>query len=206
VKRSLVIGNANVGKTLFCLRFAAFLGLRQLRVFVERTDGKTEERLLTVEEAKQLLSSPESHHTRDLQPIALSVPRGKSNRQLLLTDTTGLTDGIHPDTAIRQAMAQTLSALASAQVILHVVDAARLGSEASESGKSSAWKPVDEQLAEYGQGCGSYLILANKMDLPGAKAGYQHLCKRFGKHRVVPVSALYGGGFREVKQHVWRFA
>jgi predicted GTPase len=206
VKRSLVIGNANVGKTLFCLRFAAFLGLRQLRVFVERTDGKTEERLLTVEEAKQLLSGPESHHTRDLQTIALSVPRGKSNRQLLLTDTTGLTDGIHPDTEIRQAMAQTLSALASAHVILHVVDAARLGSEASESGKSSAWKPVDEQLAEYGQGCDSYLILANKMDLPGAKAGYQHLCKRFGKHRVVPVSALYGGGFREVKQHVWRFA
>lgn len=206
MKRSLVIGNANVGKTLFCLRFAAFLGLRQLRVFVERTDGKTEEKLLTVEEAQELLSGPEAHHTRDLQTIALSVPRGKSNRQLLLTDTTGLTDGIHPDAEIREAMAQTLSALTSAQVILHVVDAARLGTDSSGSGKPSAWKPVDDQLAEYGHSCGGYLILANKMDLPGAKAGYQQLCKRFGKHRVVPVSALYGGGFREVRQHVWRFA
>lgn len=205
MKRSLVIGNANVGKTLFCLRFAAYVGLRQLRMFVERTDGVTEEKLLTVDVAQKLLSSPEAHLTREMQTITLQVPRGKSSRQLLLTDTTGLTEGIHPDDEIREAMAQTLSALTSAQVILHVVDAAKLGNESSGNSKS-AWKPVDEQLADYGLSRGGYLILANKMDLPGAKAGYQQLCKRFSKHRVVPVSALYGGGFREVKQHVWRFA
>lgn len=206
MKRSLVIGNANVGKTLFCLRFAYYMGLRQVRMFVERTDGKSEERFLTIDEAKKLLSSPQAHYTRDLQTIVLDVPRGKSSRQLLLTDTTGLTEGIHPDANIRQAMAQTLEALTDAQVILHVVDAAKLGSESGGTGKSHAWKPVDEQLAEYSQGNGGYLILANKMDLPGAKAGYQQLVKRFSKHRVFPVSALYGDGFREVKQYVWRFA
>jgi len=209
VKRSLVIGNANVGKTLFCIRFAKYVGLRQLRWFVERTDGLTEQKQLPVEEAIRLLSSPDAHHTRALQTISIEVPRGKSNRQVLLTDTTGLTDGIHYDPVVREAMAQTLQALTLAQVVLHVVDASRIREHVppdSQRHSSFGWLPVDEQLAEFGMAKAGYLILANKMDLPGAKEGYQQLIKRFSKQRIIPVSALVGSGFREVKQHVWRFA
>lgn len=209
MKRSLVIGNTNVGKTLFCIRFAKYVGLRQLRWFVERTDGKTEQQSMPLDDAVKWLSSSDAHHTRALQTLVLEVPRGKSNRQLLLTDATGLTEGIHNDPAVREAMAQTLGALTSAHMVLHVVDASRVGTlEKTGDNRStgSGWLPVDDQLSQYGMQNGGYLILANKMDLPGAKQGYQQLVKRFSKHRVIPVSALTGSGFREVKHHVWRFA
>ncbi|MCL6453751.1 MAG: 50S ribosome-binding GTPase [Alicyclobacillus sp.] len=212
MRRSLVIGSANVGKTLFCIHFARYLGLRQLRWFVEQADGTTEQRQLAVEEAVRLLSGPAAHRTRQLQTVSLDVPRGKVNRQVLLTDTTGLAEGIHTDPLLREAMAQTLQALAEAQVILHIVDAARIGTSADKAGdvgraaRAVGWSPVDEQLADYGQAVGGYLILANKMDLPGAKQGYQFLRKRYSKQRVVPISALTGSGFREVRQHVWRYA
>lgn len=209
MRRSLIIGHANVGKTLFCIRFAKYVGMRQLRWFVERTDGRTEQRQLPADDAIRLLSSSEAHYTRALQTLSVDVPRGKSNRQVLLTDTTGLTDGIHADPAVREAMAQTLQALASAQLVLHVVDASRINQPSASDTRQqtpTGWLSVDEQLAEFGMVKGGYLILANKMDLPGSKQGYQYLVKRFSKQHVIPVSALAGSGFREVKQHVWRFA
>lgn len=210
LKRSLVIGNANVGKTMFCIRFARYLGVRQMRWFVEHTDGTTEQRSMPLEEAVRLLSSPEAHRTRELQTLVVQVPRGKQDRELMLTDSTGFADGVHPDPAIRASMGQTLRALFEAHLVLHIVDASKIGSELQgnqhDGQGQKGWRTVDEQLASYGLNKGGYLILANKMDLPNAQAGYQQLVKRFSKQRVVPVSALFGNGFREVKQHVWRYA
>ena len=40
MKPTVVIGKTNAGKTLFCVRFAAYLGIRELRWLMERTDGQ----------------------------------------------------------------------------------------------------------------------------------------------------------------------
>ncbi|MBX5436783.1 MAG: 50S ribosome-binding GTPase [Alicyclobacillaceae bacterium] len=215
MKRSLIIGRANVGKTLFCINFARYMGIRELRWLVERADGVTEQRRMSLAQAAAELPDAVAHHTRALQSILLEVPRGKSNRPLWLTDTTGLMDGIHPEPAIREAMAQTLKTMLEAHLILHMVDADAVGRAAAgvhtpepgaDMGAHSAWTDLDAQLAAYGLTQTGYLMLANKMDLPHAKDGLRLLRKHVPKHRLVPVSALAGTGFREVKQHVWRLA
>ncbi|MCL6548322.1 MAG: GTP-binding protein HSR1, partial [Alicyclobacillus sp.] len=65
---------------------------------------------------------------------------------------------------------------------------------------------LDSQVAAFGAQHAGYLLLANKMDLPAAERGLRELCKRVPRQRVIPVSALRGTGFREVKRHVWRLA
>lgn len=208
MKRSLVIGKTNVGKTLFCVHFAQFMGLKELRWLIERSDGRTEQRRMSVGEAERTLSDPIAHRTRDLQSINLEFARGKGERQLLLTDTTGLTDGVNPNLELREAMAKTLEALLSSSLVLHLVDAyevARLGPELATSGPlSGAWNELDEQIARLGARKSGYLVLANKVDLPGAKEGYRRLKERLSGQTVLPISALHGTGFREVKQHVWK--
>ncbi len=211
MNRSVVIGKTNVGKTLFCIHFARYMGVRELRWLVERTDGRTEHKRMSLAEAERMLSGPEPHSTRNLQSVVVELPRGKGVRQLLVTDSTGLVEGIHPELTVREAMAQTLQAMLESDVILHVVDAADLGRRSRIEGSRGeadglAWDPLDEQISSYGLQNSGYLILANKMDLPEAKQGYRSLCRRFSRHRVIPISALYATGFREVKQHVWRFA
>jgi 50S ribosomal subunit-associated GTPase HflX len=163
-------------------------------------------------EAKKSLTDASHHMTRCLQSVFLELPRGKGMRQLLLTDATGLSEGIHPDESVRRAMAQTLKAMLNSDVVLHIVDANAIGEHPAclESTRSlhsnSVWSALDEQLLEYGAHHDGYIVLANKMDLPKAKQGYRALCKRLTRHRVVPISALYRSGFREVKNHVWRLA
>ncbi|SFU76619.1 GTPase [Alicyclobacillus macrosporangiidus] len=207
MKRSLVIGKTNVGKTLFCIHFARYMGVRELRWLVEEADGRTDCRVMSVAEAEASLSDVHPHRTRCLQSVAVEFPAGKTVRQLLLTDTTGLTEGIHPEPALREAMAQTLQAMTDASVILHMVDAWAIGHAlGGAAGPGRVWDALEAQLADFGVRHGGYVLLANKMDLPGAMDGYRFLCKRYSRQRVLPVSALHGTGFREVKQVVWRFA
>lgn len=212
MKRSVVIGKANVGKTLFCIHFAAFVGVKEMTWLVERTDGQTAQYRMSPKAAEHELSGAFPHKTRCLQSVCLDFARGKGSRHLLLTDTTGLVDGIHPDAELRGAMAQTLKSIVDADVVLHLVDAAKIGESGASTSSShgarveGGWSTLDDQVARLGEHKDGYLILANKMDLPLAKAGYRELAKRFTRHRVVPVSALYNSGFREVRQHVWRLA
>jgi predicted GTPase len=212
VRRSLVVGRTNVGKTLFCIQFAEYIGVKDLVWLVERTDGKTEQRRMSFAEAKKSLTDPSHHMTRCLQSVYLELPRGKGLRQFLLTDATGLSEGIHPDESVRRAMAQTLKAMLGSDVVLHVVDANAIGEypdcmeRADTSRSNPVWSELDEQLLTFGERHDGYIVLANKMDLPSAKQGYKALCRRLTRHRVVPISALYRSGFREVKNHVWRLA
>ncbi|GGJ04256.1 hypothetical protein GCM10010885_11920 [Alicyclobacillus cellulosilyticus] len=205
MNRHIVVGRTGAGKTLFCIRFARFLGLHELTWLVERTDGRKDRRRMSLLEAERWLSAPHAHTTRQLQSIQVEVPRGKSKPSFLLTDTTGLADGIHPDSSLRDAMAKTLEAMLTAQVILHVVDADALGRALAE-GEHAAWSALDDQLVQLGLHRGAYLLLANKMDLPAARYGHQFLAHRYPKGKVIPISARQGTGFREVRDHVWRLA
>lgn len=211
MKRSLIIGRTNVGKTLFCIRFCRYVGIKDVEWLIERADGRTEQTRMSLAEAERCLSDDSVHRTRALQSVVIHLPRGKGVRNLMLTDATGLASGIHPDASLRAAMAQTLRAMMESDVILHMVDAyelglARVNGEGSSDNEPLGWNELDNQLASFGLTKTGYLILANKMDLPESKHGYRWLTERFTKHRVVPMSALHGSGFREVKQHVWRMA
>ncbi len=192
MKEALVIGRPNVGKTLFTINFAEFLGQRRLEVLFRPRDGASYTRLYSVPQARADLVSEEPHQTVALQSVVLSVPRGKTVRRVVLTDSTGLTDDVHPASAVRRAMADTLRQVGEAAFILHLVDPVRrLGG-------------VDLDILRYGRTKDGYALLANKMDLPGRAEGLRALAEAAGPVTVLPVSALKREGFAEVRTFVRR--
>ncbi len=134
MKRCIVIGKTNVGKTLFVLQFAAYLGADRLEITFEEPGGEKRTVTLSVDQAIRQLSSQEPHQTRCLQSIRLELPVGKGVKRFDVVDTSGLIEGIHGDVKVRKAMAQTLAAVRDADLILHLVDAAKAGERGRPSG------------------------------------------------------------------------
>lgn len=198
MNRCLVIGKTNVGKSVFVLHFARYMGMSHVDVISQDPEGNRQVRSYAVEVAVRDLSGAAPHQTRCLQSITLELPAGKGRRMLEIVDTSGLMDGIHADAAIRRSMAQTLANVRDANVILHMVDA----SQAANKGAVEAVGEVDYQVAQFAQMRGGYAILANKMDLPAAAAGLSIIRREFVGHPVLPISALHSQGFKDVKRFV----
>jgi predicted GTPase len=194
----ILVGRPNVGKTLFALHFAEFLGMRNLDVTFQTSDGMLGCKHYRIDQAIRELSGMERHKTRELQTMSLQVPAGKSIRSVKFIDSCGLADGIHPELEIRKAMAQTLSVLRYAKIILHMIDA-------SQFGRSKTPSDIDQHLSQYGSAKGHYAILANKMDLPSSKEGLHHIADAFPGQVIMPVSSLKKTGFKEVKALVCRY-
>lgn len=186
---------------MFTLNFADYLGVERLDVTFEEPAGVRRAARYTVQEAMGALSSADPHQTRCLQSIHLELPVGKGVKRFDIVDTSGLMEGIHKDAAVRKAMAQTLGAVRDAHLILHLVDAAKAG----QLGVTAAVGDVDYQVAHFAQIREGYLILANKIDLPGAERGVELIRSEFSQHAVIPVSAINRQGFKEVKRFVWRW-
>jgi predicted GTPase len=199
LRRVLVVGRPNAGKTLFCLRFAEFLGQRSLELRLQDPEGTVTPLRASPDEARRTLVDPRPHTTLGLQGVVIHFPRGKGSVPVELVDSTGLVDTIHPDPRVRRAMAQTLEALRQAAVVLHVVDAA----EAGVAGPAASLGEIDRQVSRFSALRSGYAVLANKMDLPWARAGLLKIRDEFPDRTVIPVSALEGQGFREVRAFVW---
>ncbi|NLA58093.1 MAG: GTP-binding protein HSR1 [Firmicutes bacterium] len=200
MKACMIIGKANVGKTLFAVNFAAYLGVSRLEIEFTTPSGETYRRILTQKEALQELISSHPHHTLGLQRLEIQLPGLKGKKRFALLDTSGLTDGIPQESMVRRAMAQTLGQVREAAIILHMIDASSVGKQ----GAVEAVGQVDWQVAQFGGMRTGYAILANKMDLPEAAAGLVEIRREFPGHVIFPISALLKTGFAEVKQFVWR--
>ena len=201
MKRCIIIGKPNAGKTLFALSFAAYLGANPLHLMFRHPQNNTTSwKTFHREEAIQELTSSKPHHTRNLQQLVVPLPARKGAKRIQLIDTSGLVEGIPEQKDIRLAMAQTLAAVRDAHLILHIIDASRV----KAAGAVEALGEVDYQVAQFGQLRDGYLILANKIDLPEAKEGLDIITREFAGHQIVPISALYQQGFKVVKQFVQR--
>lgn len=200
MKNCLIVGKPNVGKTLFLVNFSEYLGLRLLEVSIQSADGTVSSVRVTPAEGRRDLVNPFPHKTTYLQSVAVILPRGKTRRSLLLVDTVGLPDGIHPDAAIRRAMVDTIRRIREARLVLHVMDVAKAAHDGAPEGPGD----VDVQLARYLALRADYAILANKMDLPRARKGLFRITRLFPRYHIIPISALERRGFREVKAFVWR--
>lgn len=206
---ALIVGKPNAGKTLFLLQFAQFLGLRALTVRRFLPEGglpgspegaRVEPLSLSPQEARRQLVDAQPHKTRELQALVVKIPERKGSRSLVLVDSGGLSEGIHPDPEVRLSQAETIRQLLETRLILHLFDAARVANQADPDALSD----VDRQIAAFGGGKNGYAILANKMDLPAAKAGLREIRRQFPGQTILPVSALTGQGFREVRAFVRR--
>lgn len=194
--RCLVLGKPNVGKTLFSLRFAFFLGAEAVRL----ARAGEEAHWTSVEAAVRELVSDRPHQTLDLQRLSLEIRGRKGTRRLELVDTGGLTDEIPPAPEVRQVQVETLGLLLKGGLLLHMVDASAVG----RPGLPEAPGEVDLQLYHLGRARGGYLLLANKMDREGAADGLREARRRFPGVPLIPISARTGLGFKEVKRHLRR--
>lgn len=201
MKRCIVLGKTNVGKSLFVLSFAEYVGMRSITVTVREPNQPARTLTLPLRQTIEEWVTSDAHHTKALHEVKVQLPVGKGVKSFHLIDTSGLVEGIPKEAAIRRAMAQTLAAVREADLVLHIVDASAVGVE----GAVEAVGEVDFQVAQFAQMKGAYLILANKMDLPEATRGLERLRREFAGHHVIPISALTKQGFREVKRHVWRW-
>ena len=200
MKECVLVGYPNSGKTLFALNFAAFLGSKSVEITFRSNDGLLTCRQYSLSDAKNELCSSIWHKTRMIQTMIIKMTVGKALISFKLTDTCGLCDGIHADQEVRHSMAYTLSAVRSADFIIHIVDLSRFTSDTSLAENAG----IDNEIYHYGVSRRNYIILANKTDLPLAASNVTKVVSGFAQAHVIPISALHQYGFKEVKAYVAR--
>lgn len=198
MKKCIIVGKTNVGKTLFFINFAEYLGIKYINLEKYNAEGTKIYEKIHPKEAITTLVDNEPHKTRNIQAITIDFPMGKGKKKIQLIDTTGLTDDIHPNIDIRKAISQTLSKIRDSHLIFHILDA----SAAEKKELPNAFGMVDYQVAQFAQLKRGYVILANKIDLPGAEYGLKKIRQEFSGNLIIPISALYKTGFKEVKSFV----
>jgi predicted GTPase len=196
---ALVIGKPNVGKSLFVINFAVYLGLREIQLQVAQGDDTVVVRKLSLDDARHKLVSHNAHKTLTVQGVNIDIAIGKTARQLAVLDTVGISEGIHEAVDVRRAMAATLAELSKADLIMHMVDASSVDRQRPESPG-----PVDEEIYQYARLLGPYAVLANKVDKADTADAVRQLRAHYQGIAVIPVSALTRRGFREVKAFVFR--
>ena len=192
----LVIGRPHVGKTLLMINFAAYLGMSDIRVEVQDSDGRQMVRRLTLARARRELVSLSTPKTAQVHSLTIEVTSGRQRSEILLVDTPGVLEGIAPDSRDRQLTAQTIGRLMRAAMVFHVVDASRVKSQCQEAGES-----FDRSLWQFGQRREGYLLVANKVDRPGSHEGLKFLRDECRGITMIPTSCATRRGFRELK--VW---
>lgn len=195
----LVTGMSNVGKTCFVINFAEYMGIKELKFHVKQVAGYTAINSYTPNEARKKLISVKENSTREVQIIKLEIPKGKTIKELQLIDSCGLSDGIHPEEEIRLAMAKTLKLIRDSNFILHIIDVSNI--DKNKKGKDILL-PIDRLILNYASLEKNYAILVNKIDLSFARSNFKLLKSRLKDIIIIPISALYQQGFKEVKKMV----
>lgn len=193
----LVTGLPNVGKTCFVINFAEYMGLKELKFNVRQTAGYTSITTFSPVEARRKLISVDSNYTREIQSIKMEIPVGKSFKELNIIDSCGLSSGINPDEEVRLAMAKTIRLLRASKMVLHIIDITNIRTTADR-----VLLPVDKLIMDYASLEKNYAVLVNKMDLLSSHNNLEVLRKKIRDKIIIPISALYQTGFKEVKKLV----
>ncbi len=189
---ALLVGQPNVGKTCFLINFARYLGISQLNLLVRQPAGFMVNKSYQLETAEQELTSLKPHRTKQLQHIKLKLPAGKQDKQVKLFDSCGLVKGIHSQARVRKGMAQTLNQLFNSEIVLHMIDISKFN-------RQQGLERVDREIYEFLQNQTSYKIIANKIDLDYQQQRLRGLQELVGERMILPISALYQQGFKQVK-------
>jgi 50S ribosomal subunit-associated GTPase HflX len=176
-------GQPQVGKTLLVAVLAGALGQRRL-VTAETA------RPTTVADVRRAILAG-----RRVESVAatFTIGRGRRRQVWVLSDSAGLVDPAPDDPEQRKRLAETLDRLQRADLILHLVDAARLGRRAG-----THWDPVDQALRDYASTRPAYILVAGKMDRSEAPRGLRLIRRMAPDQPVFPVAAATGQGIREL--------
>lgn len=115
-------------------------------------------------------------------------------RRVRVADIPGLIEGAHDNVGLGH---EFLRHILRCRILLFVVDTA--GSEGRNPLDDLAILRTEIALYDEMLAKRPWLILANKMDLPGAAENLVHIKARFPKIKVIPVSAHDGSGIDALK-------
>ncbi|VBB05990.1 Hypothetical protein LUCI_1201 [Lucifera butyrica] len=199
MRECLIVGRPNSGKTMFTLNFAAYLGNKTIDILFKTYDGLLTSRHFTIDDAKRELCDTSPHKTRLPQSIELKMPQGKTAAHFKLTDTCGVAEKIYKEETIRKGMAQTLSLIRCADFIIHLLDLTELTVEYLKNPAN-----IDHEIYNYGMVRHNYIMLLNKIDLAATREPVSRAAEAFPQVVILPISARYSQGFKEVKNYVAR--
>lgn len=197
MKKIVIIGRPNAGKTLFMINFAEYLGLNRIYLSQEFPDGKILNREMSIDAARRTLSSEEKFNTQCVQKIEIKIPVYKGKKQLKLLDTSGFDDGIHPSLKVRNGIIQTIEKIKEADIILHIIDISLLSNR-------NIISQISRQIIDYGMTRRGYVLIPNKIDLDNNQVGLNRIKDEYPKTYMISISAKYKDGFDEVKSFVIR--
>ncbi len=118
-------------------------------------------------------------------------------RRVTVADIPGLIEGAHDNVGLGH---EFLRHILRCRLLLFTVDTA--GSEGRNPLDDLTTLRTEISLYDKDLGKRPWLILANKMDLPGAEENMAQLKARFPKVKVIPVSAHDGRGLDELKKEL----
>lgn len=194
LKRFLIIGRANAGKTLFILNFAQYMGYRDLVIKIKNESDESE-KSDSIEAFKRNIVNELPNTTKCLQIINIDMPVLKGKKPVEFIDTTGVSSDIHFDQDVRDGMVQTLMILRENNIIMHIIDVSSINEEKKIDN-------IDIEIYKYGKKRGNYLLLANKMDLDTFEKGFDILNMEIRDVKILKISAMNKAGFGEIKRHV----
>src|SRR5690625_5259746 len=133
------------------------------------------------------------YHFTTLTPN-LGVIHTKDHRSFVMADLPGLIEGAHEGVGLGH---QFLRHIERTRIIVHLIDMASIeGRDPYDD-----YKKINEELAAYSQMTleKEQIIVANKMDLPGAKKNLQTFKEQIDENiKIIPISAITKEGLDQL--------
>ena len=152
--------------------------------------------LSVVSEAKPKIAN---YHFTTLEPNLGVVNLGDGNN-FVMADIPGLIEGAHEGIGLGHDF---LRHVERNRVLVHVVDASGVeGRDPLEDFNS-----INNELKKYDERLGNkpQILVANKMDIPGAEEGLETLKEALaGEIEIFPISAATNKGTKELKAAIWK--
>lgn len=188
-----VVGPAKVGKTLFCINFAEYLGSRSL-CYTEQDIVGRKRGMVTPELARKTMVSPGFCCNGVVRSFAVNIT-GRRPHRLVLVDTASLKDQVPLPERERSKLLLTLQALLEADVVLYLVDLT-----GNDPAQLDFALETGRYLADFCNANSKVnLCIATKQDiLNGKETVHRQFFAPNGKIHFI--SSLTGRGFPELRR------
>ena len=188
-----VVGAAKVGKTLFCINFAEYLGAKNLNYTETGPHGKGRGVILP-RTARELMVDPGSRCKGVVRTFAVHLLQ-RPSRRVALIDTASLKENAPLPKAERTKLLLTLQAIQQADAVLHLVDLS-----CGDPARAEFALAINHRMERYCSQKGiPYLAVGNKRDLlHGSPFNYRQFFSPNGK--MPAVSSATGEGFPKIRR------
>jgi hypothetical protein len=188
-----VVGAARVGKTLFCINFAEYLGARILSY--TQSGGAGQGRgALSPDAARERMVNHGRRGNGVVRTFTVHLPQRKPYRRIALIDTASLKENNPLPRSGRSALLLTLQAIHSAAVVLQMIDLS-----CGDPARHEFDDRVGRHLADYCRWQGKlFLIAGSKADLPVNS----HQARIAVSGKMLFISSLTRAGFSRLQSAI----